>query len=316
MNWEGRRGGGERGKHVYPHAFKYVRAGSLEEATAQLLEYGEEAKALAGGQSLIPLMKLRLSKPTALVDLNFIVGLGGIEKRGGRWKLGALARHAEIEESAVAGAIPILHDCAAGIADVQVRNRGTIGGSLAEADPSGDWGAVLLALRTEVICAGPGGERRIALEEFFKDAYTTALGEGELVKAVEVEEPKGRAGGAYVAFKRCAPVYASASAAAQLRLGEDERCEEARIFLGCAGLLPVRVREAEAELEGKAVTELAVGKAMEGAREAAEPQSDMRGPAEYKKLLAAELAGRAIRAAARRCRGERVEVKHEYAVIG
>jgi carbon-monoxide dehydrogenase medium subunit len=300
---------------VYPHAFKYVRAGSLEEASTRLLEFGEDAKALAGGQSLIPLMKLRLSKPTALVDLNFIAGLGKIEKRGGRVKFGALARHAEIEESDEAREIPILHDCAAGIADVQVRNRGTIGGSLAEADPSGDWGAVLLALTTEVICVGPAGERRIALEEFFKDAYTTALGEGELVKEVEVEVPSGRSGGAYVAFKRCAPVYASASAAVQLRLGEAEECERARIFLGCAGLLPVRVTGAEAELQGKRIAERAVEKAMEAAREAADPQSDMRGPAEYKKLLAAELTGRAIRAAVRRCRGERAEVRHEYAVI-
>src|SRR5256885_305940 len=139
---------------MYPRAFSYHRASSLKDAATLLSQLGEGAKLLAGGQSLIPLMKLRFANPAHLVDLNFISGTSYIEEENGTLRFGALTRHAEIEASAVAAKIPILHDCAAGIADVQVRNRGTIGGSLAEADPSGDWAAVLSTLYTVVRCIG------------------------------------------------------------------------------------------------------------------------------------------------------------------
>src|SRR6266481_3617309 len=192
---------------MYPRAFHYHRAGSLQEAAAMLAEIGDEAKLLAGGQSLIPLMKLRYANPSHLVDLNFISGTSYIREENGTLRLGAMTRHAEIEASSVAARVPIIHDCAAGIADVQVRNQGTIGGSLAEADPSGDWAAVLLALDTSVRCHGPKGERSLALGDFFKDAYTTALGPAELLREVIVQIPPKKSGGAYLAFKRCAPVY-------------------------------------------------------------------------------------------------------------
>ena len=142
---------------MYAAPFSYHRAASLEEAVTLLRELGEEARVIAGGQSLIPLMKMRMARPGALVDIHLISGLNGIERSNGELRFGALARHAEIEDSRVASTIPILHDCAAGIADIQVRNQGTIGGSLAEADPSGDWGTALMALDTSVICFGPGG---------------------------------------------------------------------------------------------------------------------------------------------------------------
>jgi aerobic carbon-monoxide dehydrogenase medium subunit len=297
---------------VYPSSFRYYRASSLEDAASHLLELGEDARALAGGQSLIPLMKLRLSKPTALVDLNSIPRLSYIERHGDAIHLGALARHADIEASAIVQQIPIVHDCAAGIADVQVRNRGTIGGSLAEADPTGDWGPVLLTLSTEVQCAGPKNARTIPLAEFFIDAYTTALEPGELVREVNVKFPPKNSGGAYLAFKRCAPVYASASAAVQLTMGDRETCKEARIVLGCVGLLPIRAAQAERELTGRKIDSKSIQAAGEAAMAAAEPQSDRRGSAEYKRVLVGNLVKRAIAIAARRASGEYVEVSHEY----
>ncbi len=297
---------------MYPHPFRYHRAGSLKEAASLLSQLGEDAKVLAGGQSLIPLMKLRLTRPSDLVDLNFIPGLSHIQKRDAAIRFGALARHAEIETSEVANQIPILHDCAAGIADVQVRNRGTIGGSLAEADPSGDWGPVLLTLSTEVRCVGPQGERTIPLAEFFVDAYTTKLASDELVHEVIVKMPPKNSGGAYLAFKRCAPVYATASAAVGLTMADRDTCKEARIVLGCVGLTAIRASEAEAVLAGKKITPQTIQKAVEAAMGAADPQPDMRGSADYKRTLVGALVKRAIGAALRRSRGEHVEVSHEY----
>jgi carbon-monoxide dehydrogenase medium subunit len=298
---------------VYAHPFSYHRAKSLAEASKLLQQLGEESRVLAGGQSLIPLMKMRLARPTALVDINFVDGLSGIQNRNGELRFGALARHTDLEMSEAVAAIPILHDCAAGIADVQVRNQGTIGGSLAEADPSGDWGATLLALETSVQCTGPKGERSIKLEDFIKDAYTTVLAHDELVREITVKKAPRNSGGAYVAFKRSAPVYATASAAVQLTLDGKDICKEIRIILGCVGLTAIRAKRAEDELRGKKIDGKAIQRVADAAREAAEPQNDMRGSADYKRTLVAALVKRAIGIAARRARGERVEAGHEYA---
>src|SRR6266404_4784951 len=243
---------------VYTHPFSYHRAGSVLESSKLLQQLGEEARLIAGGQSLIPLMKMRMARPSALVDINFIPGLSEIRRSDGQLRFGALARHADIEASDAASSIPIVHDCAAGIADVQVRNQGTIGGSLAEADPSGDWGAVLLALDTSVRCSRPSGERTIALDDFFKDAYTTALGHDELISEIIV-------------------------------------------------------KQAEKTLRGEKLEAKRIESAVEAVRAAAEPQDDMRGSADYKRVLIAALVKRAIGIAARRARGEQVEAGHEYA---
>lgn len=295
-----------------PYPFHYHRAHTLAEASNLLSQLGEEAKLLAGGQSLIPLMKLRLARPAALVDLNFVPGLSAIEPRNGEIRLGAMVRHAAIEDSEVAARIPILHDCAAGIADAQVRNMGTIGGSVAEADPSSDWVAVLLTLGGQVRCVGPQGERAVAIADFVKDAYTTVLAPAEIVREIVVKAPPGKSGGAFVAFKRCAPVYASASAAVQLTLADGDVCKDIRIALGCVGLKAVVPVAAEAALRGKAIASKSVDAAADAAMAAAEPQPDMRGSAEYKRVLIRALVKRAINIAARRARGERVEASHEY----
>ncbi len=275
-------------------------------------QLGESAKFLAGGQSLIPLLKLRFANPEHLVDLNFIPGTSFVKEDSGGLRFGAMTRHAEIEHSALAKKIPVLHDCAAGIADVQVRNRGTIGGSLAEADPSGDWANALITLDTTVHCLGPSGARAIQLTDFIKDAYTTALAHDELVTEVEVQIPLQGSGGAYLAFKRTAPVYPSASAAVQLTLAGDV-CQHVAIALGCVGLMAIRATEAEKVLRGKNLNDKTIATAAEAARAAADPQDDMRGSAEYKRQLVVALVKRAIQIAARRARGEQVEGAHLYA---
>jgi carbon-monoxide dehydrogenase medium subunit len=297
---------------MYPRAFHYHRAGSLQEAATIMSQVGEEARPLAGGQSLIPLMKLRLANPLHLVDLNFIPGASYIKEEAGALHFGALTRHAEIENSALAGRIPILHDCAAGIADVQVRNRGTIGGSVAEADPSGDWAVALTTLNCEVGCIGRSGERSLSLPDFVQDAYTTALQQDELVKEIRVKVPPKGSGGAYLAFKRAAPVYATASAAIQLTMDGDV-CKEVAIALGCVGLTAIQAKEAETALRGRAINEKTIATAMEAARDAADPQPDMRGSVDYKRALVAALVKRAVEIAVRRARGEQVDVGSIYA---
>lgn len=297
---------------MYPRNFHYHRASSLKEAVTMLSQLGEEAKLLAGGQSLIPLMKLRFANPRHLVDINFIPDTGYIKESNSGLRFGALARHAQIEKSAAAAKIPIIHDCAAGIADVQVRNRGTIGGSVAEADPSGDWATVLSTLQTSVRVIGKKGERTIPLEKFILDAYTTALTKDEIVSEIAVKFPKPGSGGAYLAFKRTAPVYPTASVAVQLSM-EGDVCKDAAVALGCVGLTAIKAREAEAALRGQKVTDKVIAQASEAARAAADPQPDMRGSADYKRTLVGSLLKRAIEVAVRRARGEQLQVEHIYA---
>jgi carbon-monoxide dehydrogenase medium subunit len=298
---------------VYAAPFSYYRAVSVQEAVKLLQELGEEARVIAGGQSLIPLMKMRMARPAALIDINYISSLGEIQTSQGELRFGALVRHADLEHSAAGATVPILHDCAAGIADAQVRNQGTIGGSLAEADPSGDWGTALLALDTTVVCFGPGGQRTVSLQEFIKDAYTTVLAHDEIVTAVHVKVPPKGSAGAHLAFKRSAPVYPTASASVQLTLEDQNKCKDVRIVLGCVGLTAIRAKEAEAALSGKALDEKNIREAVDAARAAADPQSDMRGSADYKRMLVGALVKRAIGIAARRARGESVSAEHEYA---
>jgi len=297
---------------MYPRAFHYHRAASLPEAATMLSQLGDDAKLLAGGQSLIPLMKLRFANPRHLVDLNFVPGNAYIKEEDGLLRVGALTRHAGIENAGLFARFPMIHDCAAGIGDVQVRNRGTIGGSLAEADPSGDWAAALLTQKTEIRCLSPRGERTVPLADFITDAYTTVLEHDELIREVVVKMPEKASGGAYLACKRSAPVYPTASAAVHLVM-DGEVCKDAAIVLGCLGLVPVKATAAEGVLRGRQIDDQSVATAMEAVRAAVDTQSDMRGSADYKRTLAAALVKRAIGIALRRARGEQVEVDPIYA---
>jgi aerobic carbon-monoxide dehydrogenase medium subunit len=298
---------------MYPRSFAYHRAQSYPEAVSLLGQLGDDAKLFAGGQSLIPLMKLRLSAPQHLVDLNFIPQTSYIRAQDSL-RLGAMTRHAEIAASPDTARLAILHDCAAGIADVQVRNLGTIGGSIAEADPTGDWAPVLLSTGATVRTLGPQGERSIDIGDFILDAYTTALLPGEVVTEIDVPLPAARTGGAYLALKRCAPVYASASIAVQLTLDDQaETCRGARIYLGVLGLTATRVTAAEDVLRGHPFTPQSIEHVRQAVMDIAQPNSDMRGSADYKRQAAGALAKLSLAAALQRARGQHAEVSHLYA---
>lgn len=295
---------------MYPAEFDYFSPRTLDEALALLSTYGEEAKVLAGGQSLLPMMKLRMAAPRCLVDVNGIDELRGIRREGDRLVFGALCRHAEAAASPlVRERLPIMVDAAALTADVQVRNRGTLAGSLAHADPAGDWPAALMALDTVLVVAGPGGRRSVPLREFVLDAYTTQLGTAELVVAVSVSLPPPGSGGAYVKFERRAGDFAVASAGVQLVV-EGAECTAVAISLGAVGPAPIRVAVAEQRLLGGPPDPERLAGAERLVREAAQPFEDTRGSVEYKRHLAGVLFRRAWDAAHARALGRTVATLH------
>lgn len=296
---------------MYPAPFKYHRAASVEQAVDMLGQIGDGARVLAGGQSLLPILKLRFDEPTDLVDIGRIQGLSEIEANDAGVKIGALTTHKKLMSSELARRVPIIGDCAAGIADNQVRSRGTIGGSVASGDPSCDWPVLLHALDATIQTQGPEGERTLDINGFVANLYETILQPGELVTAIMLTMPGSGSGGAYCAFKRCAPAFPTTTAAVQLDLsGGDVRT--VRIALGSSGPTPVRASEAEAELEGGALTKERIGRAAAAAVEAADPFDDGRGSAAFKRQLIATLVRRAIGIAARRANGESVKNSHEY----
>jgi len=297
---------------MYPAPFRYHRAGSIQEAVSLMSEYGDDARALAGGQTLLVLMKLRFEEPSDLVDLGCIPEMSYIDHDDREVRIGALATHAAIAQSPVAEMIPIVGDCANGIADVQVRNRGTIGGSLASGDPSCDWPALLHTLDAEILCEGPDGQRILPIEGFVEDLYQTVLAPNEILTGVRFKRPPANSGGAYVGFKRCAPAYPTATAGVQITLADGDLCQDVRIALGSAGLTPIHATDAEKVLRGKPLSAKVIDQATEAAVSAAEPVEDMRGSEAFKRSVLAVLVKRAIDAATRRCKGEKVEMSHEY----
>ena len=269
---------------MYPAAFEYLQPTSLQQAVEFLVQRGEDARILAGGQSLIPLMKLRLARPKYLIDLNRVAGLNSIEERDGCLVIGALARHADIESSALVRArIPLIGEAVRLLGDYQVRNLGTIGGALVEADPAGDWGPVVLALDARVICLGPGGEREIRASEFFTSAYSTALESNELVKEIAIPMPRQPALGKYIKLERIAGDFAVASVAVQADIDSDGVCRDIGIGLGGAGECPLKAVSAEAMLKGQKLSSQLIGRAGKAIQEIASPIGDLRGSAEYKK---------------------------------
>jgi len=296
---------------VYPAEFEYFAPQTVDEVLELLTRYGEDAKILAGGQSLIPMMKLRIASPRYLIDVNRVSSLAGFRYSGDGFVFGALCRHAEIAESPlVREHLPIMADAANVTADVQVRNRGTLGGSLAHADPAGDWPTALLALDTEVAITGLQGVRRVPLTEFIVDAYTTQLGSAEMVTEVSVPFSRRPCGGAYVKFERRAGDFAVASVAVQLELAEGERCGKVAVSLGALGAAPRRARAAEEFLHGKAPTPDLLGEAERLVRDEAQPFEDARGTVDYKRHLAGVLFRRAFTAAVDRARGHEVKTLH------
>lgn len=296
---------------MYPAPFGYHRASSVPEAIGLMADIGDGARALAGGQSLLVWLKLRFDEPTDLVDLARIPGLNQIESNQDV-HIGALTTHAHIARSELARSVPIIADCANGIADNQVRSRGTIGGSLAAGDPSCDWPALLHTLDAQIDVQGPDGKRSIDINDFVEDLYQTALQPAEIITGIRFNPPATGSAGAYCAFKRCAPAYPTASAGVQLTLRGSDTVEDVRVAMGSAGLTPIRAKEAEAELRGKALTEDVIGKAVEAAVAATDPIDDQRGSMEFKQQILRTLVKRAIGVAQRRCNGESIENHHEY----
>ena len=291
---------------MYPSEFEYFAPRTIDEALELLGRYGDDAKVLAGGQSLVPMMKLRMASPRYLIDINRIDGLADLRRDGDRLVVGALCRHADILASTlVRDVLPIMTDAAGHTADVQVRNRGTVAGSIAHADPAGDWPAVLAALDTDIIVAGPSGSRTTPLANFIIDAYTTQLEPGEIVIGLSVGIPPKPNGGAYLKFEKRAGDFAVASVGVQIAL-EGEICRHISISLGALGPTAIRAASAEQELEGRDVSEDRLAEAARLVREAAQPFADTRGSVEYKQHLAGVLFRRAFDAAKDRARGREV----------
>jgi aerobic carbon-monoxide dehydrogenase medium subunit len=275
--------------------FDYEAPESLEEAVRMLHENGEDAKALAGGHSLLPLMKVRLAAPTLLVDLRRIPGLHGARQEDGGWRIGPMTRHADLQDIAELG---VVAHAAGLIADQQVRNRGTIGGSLAHGDPASDLPTVLLALDGEVTARGPSGERTIAARDLFQDYLTTSLAHDELITEVRLPAQEGWSFG-YQKFARRAEDWAMVGACAVLRKSADGTCEDVRIGLTHMGSTPLRASAAEEALRGQALDSASIARAAEQAAEGTEPPGDLNATPDYKRHLARVLTRRALEEAAK-----------------
>jgi aerobic carbon-monoxide dehydrogenase medium subunit len=289
---------------VYPARFEYTVASTLEEVIATLSERGDEAKVLAGGQSLIPLMKLRFATPEVLVDLNGVPGLDYLEERGGELCIGALVRHKTCEKSELLRSrYPTLGDAAPQISDPLVRNRGTVCGSLAHGDPQGDWGAVMLATRASVVARGPEGERTISIDDLLEGPFTTTLSPDEVITEARVPDPGARSGGTYLKLERKVGDYATAAVAVQVTLDNGSVGE---VGIALTGVGPTNLRAAAAEdaLRGAEPSEAAIAEAARLAAEAAQPQSDIRGTADYKRSVVRVFTERGLRTALARATGE------------
>lgn len=296
---------------MYPSNFRYHRATSFEEASAALLALGDNAKVMAGGQTLIPMMKLRLIKPSDLIDLAAISDAAAIAETGRTIAIGALARHAVIGASATAARYAILQDCALGIADAQIRNMGTIGGSLAGADPCSCWPALLVALDARVLCIGPSGRREQSVRTLLTDAYTPNLEPGELISEIVIDKASLADVGTFVAFKRCAPAYPTASCALSVAYDSD-RVTKLRIGFGCVGLTPLALDQADDVARGRAVNRELIDEVATLASESVEPIEDNKGSVSYKRSLVRGLVRRAFANVERRRRGEPVTETHFY----
>jgi aerobic carbon-monoxide dehydrogenase medium subunit len=280
---------------MIPQSFEYCRPGTLPEAVSLLQQHGEAAKILSGGQSLIPMMKVRLARPEYLIDINQIDGLQYIKEEDGYLKIGGLTREADLEASdLIRSKYPIILDTASLIADPQVRNLATIGGNLAHGDPANDHPATMLALGAEIIAIGPRGERKIPVKEFFLSVFTTALEHGEILTEIRIPMPRGRSGGAYYKLERKVGDFATVGVAAQISLDPEGICQQAGIGLTNVGATPLKADRAEDFLRGKRLDDANIKQAGQLAAEVAQPSSDLRGPAEYKRSMVKELTKRAL----------------------
>jgi aerobic carbon-monoxide dehydrogenase medium subunit len=286
---------------VFPSSFDYVAARSVDEAIAAKRAGGDETRFLAGGQSLLPMMKTRLANPATLVDINRVPGLDTLERSNGHLRVGALVRHADIVRSdltfgAVASAAPW-------ISDPLVRNRGTLCGSVSHCDPEGDWNSVLLATGADVVARGANGERVIPITEFIVDFFTNSLADDEMVTEVRIPVPSGKAGGSYQKLERKVGDYATVGVAAHLELAGDGTIAHAGLALTAVVPINTKVTAAEQLLQGHAPSDDLFAAAGDAAVAASDPRDDVRGSAEWKRNVVRVFTRRALAAAAAQAQG-------------
>jgi carbon-monoxide dehydrogenase medium subunit len=271
--------------------------------------YGKDARILAGGQSLIPLMKLRLAAPGVLIDINRLKELGDVREQSHIHSIaiGSLVRHCRLEKTLWSAPLACIGDAAKVIGDPQVRNMGTVGGSLAEVDPSGDWGPVMLLLGANIKSVSSKGERIIPIDKFFVEAFTSALNEDEVLTEVKIAVNAERTGTAYLKMERKAGDFAIASAGVKLTLDAVGNCQDLRVALGGVGLTPLRASGAEKVLEGQPLEDQLIGEAQRCVEKDCEPFADIRGTVEFKRHLAGVLFRRALKIAVDRAQGKEVE---------
>ena len=289
---------------MIPGKFSYHAPATIPEAVALLGEYGGDAKVLAGGQSLIPLMRFRLAMPEHVIDINRIGGLAYVQETDGSLRIGALAREADLDaEPLIHERYPLLADAIAVIADPLVRNLATVCGNVAHADPANDHPAVMLAYRAEVVAEGPSGRRAIPIDDFFVDTFVTALEPDEVLVELRIPAPVEGSGGAYQKLERKVGDYAIAGVAVQLALDTDGTVSQAGIALTNVGPMPIRAADAEGSLIGRLPDENALQEAAELAAAATDPSNDLRGPADYKRAVTRTLTLRALRKSLERAGG-------------
>ncbi len=288
---------------MIPAQFDYEAPKTLDQAIALLAQHGDEATILAGGHSLIPAMRLRLVQPQLLVDLGRIQDLAYLREEAGQIRIGAMTTHYQIESSERLKEIcPLLPDCAAQIGDVQVRNKGTIGGSVAHSDPAGDWPAAIIALRAEMVVVGPGGERVINADDFFVDMLTTALEPSEILRELRITKPAGRFGQAYQKVRHPASGFAVVGVAVSLKFAADGKCETAGVGVTGVSSKAYRATAVEATLAGKELTEQIITEAASQATDGIDANSDLYASEDYRRHLAQIHTRRAITTAVARAK--------------
>jgi aerobic carbon-monoxide dehydrogenase medium subunit len=290
---------------MIPASFDYVKPADLGAVLRILKERGGEAKLLSGGYSLLPLLKLRLAEPSLLVDLRDVAGLDGITRTDDSFRIGGRATHRRIlENDDLAAHLPIMRDAASGIGDPQIRNWGTIGGSVAHADPSSDWPAVLIALGASLVLQSLDGERIVPARGFFLDTFVTAIEPTEVLTEVRIPVPDTRAGSAYRKLERRTGDFSTVGSAVYLHLAEDGRISQIGIGLTAVADAPFAATHAEDAIRGAHPTEEMFHEAATAASRQSRPVDDSHGPAEYKHAMVAEMTVRALRAATERALGK------------
>jgi carbon-monoxide dehydrogenase medium subunit len=288
---------------MIPPPFEYTVPKNIQEAIG-ILEQNENSKILAGGQSLIPMMRFRLVEPTLLIDINHIEGLEYIREEDGWLKIGALTRETDLDKSELIHIkYPLLADTTRMVADPIVRNMATLGGNLAHADPANDHPATMIAYGAQVIASGPKGQRKIPVENFFVGPFESVLAHDEILTEIQIPVPQSRSAGSYVKMERKVGDFATAAVAVQIQLNQASQCMRAGIALTNVGLNPIKAQQAEESLVGRELNEAAIHQAAQLAADAAEPQNDHRGTEEYKRSLVKTLTIRALRNSVARLNG-------------